>query len=198
MTRVRGSGVRGQGRTTPNGWALVELLTALVLTGFFSSVLLQTTLCLQRCLAHWETSARMRQTLSAALFQMSRDFRVTGCNPIGGAASEATAILQNGGTTPEQVHIRMDKRGSNPGSPPDGDMEDPDEFIVYQWDDKHQVLRRNHQPVAGRIVQNPWGGPVFHLLKDSSRGLVRMSVTTRTPRGSLSLTSAVCIRNPVH
>ena len=197
MTRVQGSGLRGRGRSAHDGFALVELLTVLVLTGFFSSVLLQTTLCIQRCLAHWETSARMRLTLSAALFQMSRDFRVTGCNPIGGAASEGTAILQDGGTAPEQVHIRMDKRGSKTGSPPDGDMEDPDEFIVYQWDDKHQVLRRNHQPVAGRIVQNPWGGPVFRLLKDSSRGLLRMSVTTRTPEGSMSLSSAVCIRNPV-
>ena len=183
--------------SSPSGFALVELLTALVLTGFFSSVLLQTTVALQRCLAHWETSARMRRTLSAALFQVSRDFRVTGCNPVGDAPSEGTAILLDGGTAPEQVHIRMDKRGSKPGSPPDGDMEDPDEFIVYRWDDKHQVLRRNHQPVAGRIVQNPGGGPVFRLQKDSSRGLLRMSVTTRTPEGSMSLSSAVCIRNPV-
>jgi len=197
MTRDKGSGTRDRGRSPRNGFALVELLTALVLTGFFLSVLLQTTLCLQRCLAHWETSARMRQTLSAALFQMSRDFRVTGCNPVGGAAAEGTAILEDGGTAPEQVHIRMDNRGSTTGSPPDGDMEDPDEFIVYQWDDEHQVLRRNHQPVAARIVQNPWGGPVFRLEKDSSRGLLRMSLTTRTPDGSLSLTSAVCIRNPV-
>ena len=70
MTRGQGLGVRGQRRSTPNGWVLIELLTVLVLTGFFSSVLLQTTLCLQRCLTHWETSARMRLTLSAALFQM--------------------------------------------------------------------------------------------------------------------------------
>ena len=182
---------------SPNGWALVELLTVLVLTGFFSSLLLQTTLCVQRCLAHWETSARMRQTLSATLFRISRDFRVTGCDPLGDAASEAMAILQDGGASPEQVHIRMDKRGSKTGSPPDGDMEDPDEFIVYQWDDKHQVLRRNHQPVAGGIVQNPDAGPVFRLHKDSSRGLFHIYVTTRTPETSLSLSTAVCIRNPV-
>jgi len=183
--------------SSPNGFALVELLTVLVLTGFFCSTLAQTTVCLQRCLAHWETSARMRQTLSATLFLMSRDFRVTGCNPIEEAASDGAAILQDGGTSPEQVHIRMDKRGSKTGSPPDGDMEDPDESIVYQWDDRHQVLRRNHQPVAGRIVQNPGGGPLFRLEEDSSRGLLRMVVTTRTPQGSLSLSSAVCIRNPV-
>ena len=166
--------------TSPNGWALVELLTVLVLTGFFSAALLQTTLCLQRCLAHWDTSARMRQTLSAALFQMSRDFRVTGCNPLGEAPSEGVAVLVGEGGEPEEVRIRMDKRGAKTGSPPDGDMEDPDEFIVYQWDDEHQVLRRNHQPVAAQIVENPWGGPVFHLQEDSSRGLLRMSVTTRT------------------
>jgi len=197
MTRVQGSAVEGQKRNPRHGWALVELLTVLVLTGFFSSVLLQTTLSLQRCLAHWETSARMRRTLSAALFRVSMDLRVTGCNPSGEAASEGTAILQAGGTVPEQLHIRMDKRGSKPGSPPDGDMEDPDEFIVYQWDDKHQVLRRNYQPVAGQIVPNLGGIPLFRLQKDSSRGLLRMFVTTLTPEGSMSLSSAVCIRNPV-
>ena len=197
MARNQEAGIRRQPRSTPNGFALVELLTVLLLTGFFSSVLLQTTLCIQRCLAHCEASARMRQTLSATLFRMSRDFRVTGCNPTGNAVSEGTAILQDGGAAPEQVHIRMDKRGPKSGSPPDGDMEDPDEFIVYRWDDKHQVLRRNHQPVAGRIVQDPGGGPVFQLQKDSSRGLLRMSLTTRTPGSSLTLSSAVCIRNPV-
>ena len=197
MTGFQGLGGRGQGRSTPNGWVLVELLTVLVLAGFFCSVLLQTTLCLQRCLAHWEASARMRMTLSASLFQMSRDFRVTGCNPMADAPSHKTAELREEEGAPEQVHIRMDKRGAKTGSPPDGDMEDPDESIVYQWDDEHQVLRRNHQPVAAQIVPNPWGGPVFRLMKDSSRGLVRMSVTTRTPEGSMSLSSAVCIRNPV-
>ena len=197
MRRGQEAGVREQGRSPRDGWALPELLTALVLTGFLSSVLLQTTLCLQRCLAHWETSARMRQTLSAALFRISGDFRVTGCNPAGAAVSEGTAILLDGGTEPERVEIRMDKRGAEAGTPPDGDMEDPDEFIVYRWDDEDQVLRRNHQPVAGRIVQNPGGDPVFRLLKDASRGLLRVHVTIRTTEGSMSLSSAVCIRNPV-
>jgi hypothetical protein len=197
MKRGQGSGVRNQGRRGEDGWALAELLTVLVLAGFFCSVLVQTTACLQRSLAYWETSARMRQTLSAAIFRMSGDFRVTGCNPTGSAVSGETAVLQDAGTAPEQVHIRMDKRGTASGSPPDGDMEDPDEFIVYRWDDKNQVLRRNHQPMAGGIIENPPGNPVFDLLKDAARGLVRISVTTRTRRGTLSLSCSVRIRNPV-
>jgi hypothetical protein len=188
---------KGCGASSNNGWVLAELLTVLVLTGLLSSALMQTTLCLERCLTHWENAARMRQTLSATLFRMSGDFRVTGCNPKGSTEFEETALLQVKATGPEEMHIRMDKRGSKSGSPPDGDMQDPNEFIVYRWDDVHRVLRRNHQPMAVHIDQDPWGRPVFDLEKDSSRGLVRMSLTTRTPGGSLTLSSAVCIRNPV-
>ena len=103
--------------SSPNGFALVELLTVLVLAGFFSSVLLQTTLCLQRCLGHWETSARMRQTLSAALFQMSRDFRVTGCNPIGDAASEETAILRTEEPLLRRCTSEWTSEAPRPGAP---------------------------------------------------------------------------------
>ena len=180
-----------------SGWALAELLTVLVLTAFFSCALLQTTLCLQRCLTHWEQSARMRQTLSAALFYMSRDIRMAGCNPTGKAAFDGASLIQDGSATPERVEIRMDKRGPQAGSRPDGDIEDPDEVILYRWDDKHQVLRRNNQPLAARIVRNPWDAPVFTLMKDSSRGLLRLLVTAGSAEGSLSLSTAVCIRNPV-
>lgn len=180
-----------------SGWALVELLTVLVLTAFFSGALFQTTLCLQRCLTHWEQSARMRQTLSAAIFYMSRDMRMAGCNPTGRAAFEGASLIQDGGKAPESVEIRMDKRGPKTGSPPDGDIEDPDEVILYRWDDKHEVLRRNNQPLAARIVLNSCGLPVFSLMKDSSRGLLRLCVTTGTPYGDLSLSTAVFMRNPV-
>ena len=184
-------------RQRQGGWALAELLTVLVLTAFFSCALLQTTLCLQRCLTHWEQSARMRQTLSAAVFYMSRDIRMAGCNPTGKAAFEGASLVQDGSATPARVEIRMDKRGSTPGSRPDGDIEDPDEVIFYRWDDKHQVLRRNNQPLAARIVRNLRDAPVFALMKDSSRGLLRLLVTAGSPDGSLSLSTAVYIRNPV-
>jgi len=179
------------------GWALPELLTVLALTAFFLGALFQTTLSLERSLHRWEESARMRQTLSAVLSYMSRDMRMAGLNPTGKAVFEGAILIEEAGTTPERVEIRMDKRGSTPGSPADGDIEDPDEVIVYRWDDEHRVLRRNHQPLAARIVENPWGVPVFDLMKDASHGLVRLSVTTQTPLGSLSLSTAVCIRNPV-
>ena len=179
------------------GWALAELLTVLVLTAFFSCALLQTTLCLQRCLKQWEQSARMRQTLSAAMFLMSREIRMAGCNPTGKPVFDGASLIQDGSGAPESVEIRMDNRGSKVGSRPDGDIQDPDETILYRWDEKHQVLRRNSQPLAARIVRNPWDVPVFHLIKDSSRGLLRLFVTTGAPDGILSVSTAVCIRNPL-
>lgn len=179
------------------GWALVEILTALALTALFLGAVFQTTLSLTRCLTQWEESARMRQTLSAVLAYMSRDIRMAGSNPTGKAVFEGVILIQEAGATPERVEIRMDKRGSAPGSLADGDIEDPDEVVVYRWDDEHRVLRRNHQPLADRIVENPWGVPVFDLMEDGSHGLMRLSVTTRTPLGSLSLSTAVRIRNPL-
>lgn len=179
------------------GWALAELLTVLVLTAFFSSALLQTTLCLQRCLTQWERSARMRQTLSSAMFLMSRDVRMAGCNPMGKATFDGASLVQEGGGAPEELEIRMDKRSSEPGSRPDGDIQDPDEVILYRWDHRHQVLRRNNQPLAVPIVRNPGDVPVFRLTKEFSRGLVRLFLTTGSSDGSLSLSTAICIRNPV-
>ncbi len=180
-----------------DGWAFAELLTVLLLTGFFVAALLQTTLCLQRCLAHWEASARMRQALSAALFQVVRDVRMAGCNPKEASAFEGAALTLPGGGAPEEVRIEMDRRGPATGSPPDGDTGDPGEVIVFRWDEPHQVLRRNNQPMAARIVRNAGGAPVFSLTKDASKGILRMLATTGTQGGRLSLSTAVCIRNPL-
>jgi len=179
------------------GYALAELLTVLALTAFFSCALLQTTLGLQRCLTHWEQSARMRQTLAAVLFVVSRDIRMAGCNPTGEADFEPVELNGGEGSQPRTVEIRMDKRGSKVGSRPDGDIQDPDEVIFYRWDDIHEVLRRNSQPLAARIVRNPGGVTVFDLIEEPPQGLLRLCVTTRTPDGGLSLSTSVFVRNPL-
>jgi hypothetical protein len=178
-----------------DGWVFAELLTVLLLAGFFVSALLQTTLCLQRCLAHWETSVRMRQILSTALFQVTREVRMAGCNPKEESVLDGATLTLPDGDEPEQVRIQMDRRGPTTGSPPDGDTGDPGEVIVFRWDEPNQVLRRNNQPLAAQILRNPGGAPVFGLTKDASRGFLRMRVTTGTQGGRLSLSSAVCIRN---
>ena len=179
------------------GYAFTELLTVLALTGFFACALLQTTLGLQRCLNHWEQSARMRQTLAAVLFIVSRDVRMAGCNPTGEARFEPVELNGGAGTEPRTVQIRMDKRGSKVGSRPDGDIEDPDEVIFYRWDDIQEVLRRNNQPLAARIVPNPGGVTAFDLIEETPQGLMRVCVTTGTPDGGLSLSTSVFIRNPL-
>jgi hypothetical protein len=91
----------------------------------------------------------------------------------------------------------MDKRGSKVGSRPDGDIQDPDEVISYRWDDIDEVLRRNSQPLAARIVRNPGGVTVFDLIEEPPQGLLRLCVTTRTPDGELSLSTSVFLRNPL-
>jgi hypothetical protein len=139
----------------------------------------------------------MRQTLAAALFIVSRDIRMAGCNPTGEADLEPVELNGGDGSQPRTVEIRMDKRGSKVGSRPDGDIQDPDEVISYRWDDIDEVLRRNSQPLAARIVRNPGGVTVFDLIEEPPQGLLRLCVTTRTPDGELSLSTSVFVRNPL-
>jgi hypothetical protein len=139
----------------------------------------------------------MRQTLAAALFVMSRDIRMAGCNPTGEADFIPIELNGEAGSQPLTVEIRMDKRGSKAGTRPDGDIQDPDEVIFYRWDEVHQVLRRNNQPLAVRIVPNPGGDTVFDLIEKPPQGLLRLSVTTEAPHGVLSLSTSVFLRNPL-
>lgn len=178
------------------GWILSELLTVLALTALFSCALIQTTLCLQRCLTHWEESGRMRRTLSAALFIMSRDIRMAGSNPTGKADFRGLEPIEGAGESAGALRLRMDKRGSAVGSRPDGDIQDPDETILYRWDEADEVLRRNNQPMAAGIVRNPGGIPVFELIQNASGGLLRVSLSTSTSDGSLTLSTSVFLRNP--
>jgi hypothetical protein len=139
----------------------------------------------------------MRQTLAAALFIASRDIRMAGCDPTGGADFQSLELSGGTGSEPRTVEVRMDKRGSKVGSRPDGDVLDPDEAILYRWDDVHKVLRRNNQPLAARVVRNPGGVTVFDLIEEPPQGLLRLCVTTGTPDGGLSLSTSVFIRNPI-
>jgi type II secretory pathway component PulJ len=179
-----------------HGWILPELLTVLVLAALLSCALVQTTVCLQRCLTHWEESGRMRRTLAADMFIMSRDIRMAGSNPTGEADFSGAEAIEEEGGAQRGVRIRMDKRGSVVGSRADGDIQDPDETIFYLWDETEEVLRRNSQPLAARIVRNPGGTPVFGLIRDGPRGLLRLSLTTNAADGSLTLSTSVFIRNP--
>ncbi len=188
--------VRGRGRTHPAGWALAELLTVLFLTAFFAAVLLQTVAALRGTMARWEASSRARQSLAAALFLIGRDIRMAGCDPLGGSRTPSLEILPSG-SSGNGIRLRMDVRGRSAGTRPDGDSDDPDETVVYEWDEARSVLRRNRQPLAARAGRDPASPPLFRLVRRSDWGLLRVWIAAEGEPDDLCLSGAFCLRNPM-
>ncbi len=192
MKKCSGTGI-GHRR----GIILVELLVAAVVAAFFLGSLFHGVLSLQRCVARWDRSMRMRQVLTATLFHVSRDLRMAGCNPWEDEPIQAVEWGSAGGAEGRSFTLWMDKRGQHPDSWPDGDAEDPDERIEYRWDAVDDVLRRNGQPVLSSVHENPWKTPFFRLEEKNGIGLAEITVSVSEQSESRALSARVCIRNPL-
>ena len=70
--------VPGQMGKSSGGWLTVELLVVLLLTGFYTTSLFQSSLSLQQHVSHWDRTVRMRQALCTTLFLLARDVRMAG------------------------------------------------------------------------------------------------------------------------
>ncbi len=177
------------------GFSLIELLIVLTLSMFLTGAFLEVTLCIERCITAWDRSLRMRQTLSATLFYMAKDIRMAGCNPIGEYGFTAIEIVPGPGDITPGLEVKMDKRGTQPRSRPDGDILDPDEKIFFFHDSDKGILRRNGQPMALQIENNPEDEPLFDLEKSADRGLISILLTTVAGDESLSFSTAIYVRN---
>jgi len=177
------------------GLILMELLVALVVTSFLMGSLLQGVWGLHTCVCRWDRSMRMRQSLMAALFKLGGDLRMAGCNPWENRTVEGLEAGADPGHGVQTFTLRMDKRGRDPDSWPDGDVKDPDERIEYRWDTVEGVLRRNNQPVMLGCVENPGGRPFFQLERREGLGWIRIVLNVNEQDDTRSLSSGVCIRN---
>jgi len=139
----------------------------------------------------------MRQALLAAMFCLNRDLRMAGCNPWDISDLKTLDARPDGFDGVRRFTIRLDKRGRDPGSCPDGDAEDPDERIEYRWLAGTTVLRRNGQPLLLEVQDNPWGKPFFYFEESGGYGLARVLVTVHERGETRSFLTSVCIRNPL-
>ncbi len=108
----------------------------------------------------------------------------------------ALEIVPGSGDITTVLVIKMDKRGSQPRSRPDGDILDPDEKIFFFRDRDKGILRRNGQPMALQIENNPEDEPLFVLEKTADKGLISILLTTVAGDDSLSFSTAFYVRNP--
>jgi len=197
---VKGKGMcrKGTSKIVPHGGSvLVELLVAMTVTAFFAVTLLQTVCSIHRCITHWEQSIRLRQTVSAIWVFMSRDIRMAGCNPFGTLSFPGLQEEAGDREPGTRFILRMDKRGRDPRSPPDGDIQDPDERIEYRWDLTQGVLRRNGQPVALKIRDAPEENPLFKIEVDSGYGLLTVFLSAGNEELTMNFIASAFIRNPL-
>jgi len=176
----------------------LEFLVALVVGSLLVGSLLQAVQSLHGSVCRWDRSLRMRQALMASLFRLGGDLRMAGCNPWEAVGVGGLDTDPDGGAWGQTFTVRMDKRGRDPNSWPDGDMNDPDERIDYRWSVGDGVLTRNGQPMLSACEANPSAVPFFCLERQGERGLARVVLNVREQQDARCLAMSVCLRNPMY
>jgi len=183
-------------RSGRSGWILAEIVPALAIAALFVGVLLESAVTIRRCAGQTDRSLQMRDMLMATLWCIGRDVRMAGCNPFGISDMEGIR-LQPDTSGEEALRLEMDIRGGEVGSSPDGETDDPDEEITYRWDANREMLLRNGQPMATRIVRNPDGEPVFSLTEEGGTAFVSVFLSMGGGDGAETLQARMsfCVRS---
>jgi len=134
-------------RLSNQGLTLIELMIAmtvflLVLGGIYSTFQSQHKSYLMQ-----EEVAAMQQNIRAAMFYMTKEIRMAGCDPTGNAGAGIVTATTN------SISFTEDVRGDADGSDPDGATNDPNESIVYGLSDNNLVRNTGggNQVVAENI-----------------------------------------------
>jgi type IV pilus assembly protein PilW len=107
------------------GFTLIELLVVMVISGVVMAGIYQVYYTQQRSYMVQEQVAAMQQNLRAAMFFMSREIRMAGCDPTGKASVGITSISSG------SMSFTMDIRGKTADDDADGYADDPNENITY-------------------------------------------------------------------
>ena len=112
-------------RFSNQGVTLIELMIAmtiflLVIGGIYSTFQSQHKSYLMQ-----EEVAAMQQNIRAAMFYLTKEIRMAGCDPTGNAGAGIVTANAN------SISFTEDVRGDADGSDPDGSTNDPNESIAY-------------------------------------------------------------------
>jgi len=159
------------------GFTLLELLVACALSALFL------TGALMMCAFHrslWFTEVRLadvQQGLIGPAGALARSLRSAGLNPLREHSIRGIEYIPGHEGDFEKITIRSDSRGREPGSPPDGDVDDPAERLVYTYDARTRQIRQNGQPFAEQIIRNPGGEPMLALDSPFHPRLAKIALT---------------------
>ena len=131
-------------RLSNQGFTMVELLVAMVVSLLALGAIYSTFLNQQKSYVVQGETAAMHQNIRAAMFYMQREIRMAGCDPTGSAGA---AIITAGATS---INFTEDVIGNIPGSDSDGATDDPGENITYALDANNNLVRTD--PVNPPVV----------------------------------------------
>jgi type IV pilus assembly protein PilW len=117
--------VKKKERLNTQGFTMVELLVAMVVSLLALGAIYSTFLSQFKSYQVQEEVAAMQQNIRAAMYHMQREIRMAGCDPTGLAGAGITAA------SPTSMSFTEDVRGDSTGSDPDGALDDANENITY-------------------------------------------------------------------
>lgn len=180
------------------GFLLAELLPAMLLSVIVFGLICNIFVTMKKTLSYQDHKLRTRKTLEACLYRILVDLRVAGCNPWGISSVKGFVPDPDEDGRANDLLIRFDRRGKGVRSFPDGDINDPDENVLYEWNGTDTVLRRDLQPMALDVVENQDKKPIFDWVDVGGNILVTVSLTMRLvgERELFTLSTKVWLRNP--
>jgi type IV pilus assembly protein PilW len=167
-----------------HGFTLIELLVVIAISGVVMAGIYSVYYSQQKSYIVQDEVAGMQQNLRTALFHMSRDIRMAGCDPTGNANAGFTAASAT------SISFTEDIRGKDENDPPDGDTADTNESITYSLGGGG--LQRNGTVIADNIdaldfiCLNATGAVTASLLQIRS---VQVTIVARTEKGDPGFTN---------
>ena len=172
------------------GFTLIELLVVIAMSGIVMAGIYSVYYSQQKSYIVQDEVAAMQQNLRVAMFHLSRDIRMAGCDPSGNANAGITAAASTSFT------FTRDIRGKDEDDPPDGDTGDTNENITFSIGGGG--IQRNGTLIADNIdaldfvYLNANGAVTASLLQIRS---VQVSIVARTGKGDPGFTNSTAYQN---
>ena len=173
-----------------HGFTLIELLVVIAISGIVMAGIYSVYYSQQKSYIVQDEVAAMQQNLRVAMFHLSRDIRMAGCDPSGNANAGITAASSTSFT------FTRDIRGKDEGDPPDGDTGDTNENITFTIGGGG--LQRNGTLIADNIdaldfvYLNANGNVTASLFLIQS---VQVTIVARTGKMGSEFTNSTAYRN---
>jgi type IV pilus assembly protein PilW len=168
-------------KTSDQGFTIVELLVAMVISLLALGAIYSTFLAQHRSYQVQEEASDMQQNIRTAMFYMQREIRMAGSNPFKSLPLASFGITAAGQNT---ITITEDITGNADGGP-DGDVSDSEENITYALNGTDLTRTDNNAvPPDSQIVAQNINWLDFVYL-DADSNVIAFDATNSVPAANL-------------